>query len=405
VGNASPQAKEQKPGAGSAVESVSPTWQAPLMRIGVPKEIKNHEYRVGVTPAGAHTLAEHGHQVCVEAQAGARIGFSDEDYRAAGAQIVASHREVWDAEMVVKVKELQPAEYRLQHRGQVLFTYLHLAPDPALLESLLDTGAVGIAYETVTDARGALPLLAPMSRIAGKLAIQAGAWALQTANGGSGVLLGGVPGVPPAKVVIIGAGASGQNAARIAAGMGADVTIFDVNTAALAQVEEVFGGRVQTCYSQALTLAEHVAGADLVVGATLVPGKLAPKLVSRALLRRMRPGSAFVDISIDQGGIAETSRPTSHSEPIYVEEGVIHYCVPNMPSAVARTATLALTQATIPYVVKLADLGYKAALLQDAGLRTGLQICAGQVTHAGLAQDVKRRYVPPEQALGELIAV
>ncbi len=375
------------------------------MLIGVPKEIKNHEYRVGVTPAGVHTLVEHGHEVRVETQAGARIGFSDADYQTAGARIVPTHREVWESQMVVKVKELQPAEYRLQHRGQVLFTYLHLAPDPELLELLLHAGAIGIAYETVTDERGGLPLLAPMSRIAGKLSIQVGAWALQMANGGSGVLLGGVPGVPPGKVVIVGAGASGQAAARVAAGMAADVTIFDVSTAALAHVEDVFDGRVKTAYSQALTLAEHVADADLVVGATLTPGKLAPKLITRSLLRRMRPGSAFVDISIDQGGIAETSRPTSHSEPIFIEEGVVHYCVPNMPSAVARTATLALTQATIPYVLKLADLGYQAALAGDAGLRNGLQICAGHVTHAGLAQDVKRAYVAPEKALAELVSV
>jgi alanine dehydrogenase len=307
--------------------------------------------------------------------------------------------------MVVKVKELQPAEYRLQRRGQVLFTYLHLAPDPELLDMLLASGAIGIAYETVTDDRGGLPLLAPMSRIAGKLSVQFGAWALQMANGGSGVLLGGVPGVPPAKVVVIGAGAAGQNAVRVAVGMGAEVTVFDLNTAALAHVEEVFDGRVRTCYSQALTLAEQIVAADLVIGATLVPGKLAPKLITRALLRRMRPGSVFVDISIDQGGLSETSRPTSHSDPIYVEEGVIHYCVPNMPSAVARTATLALTQATIPYVVALADLGYKQALSSDSGLRAGLQICAGHVTHAGLAQDVQRPYVPPEQALAELVAV
>jgi alanine dehydrogenase len=375
------------------------------MLIGVPKEVKNHEYRVGVTPAGVHTLVEHGHQVRVESQAGVRIGFPDADYQAAGAQVVSSHREVWEADMVVKVKELQPAEFRLQRRGQVLFTYLHLAPDPELLEILLSAGIIGIAYETVTDERGGLPLLAPMSRIAGKLSIQFGAWALQMANGGSGVLLGGVPGVTPAKVVVIGAGASGQSAARVAMGIGADVTIFDVSSAALAHVEEVFDGRVKTGYSQALTLAEQIVAADLVIGATLVPGKLAPKLIGRALLRKMRPGSVLVDISIDQGGIAETSRPTSHSDPIFVEEEVIHYCVPNMPSAVARTATLALTQATIPYVLKLADQGYKAALTADAGLRGGLQICAGHVTHAGLAQDVKRRYVPPEQALAELVSV
>jgi alanine dehydrogenase len=358
-----------------------------------------------VTPAGVHTLVEHGHQVRVETQAATRIGFSDADYQGAGAQVVPTHREVWETDMVVKVKELQPSEYRLQRRGQVLFTYLHLAPDPQLLETLLSAGVIGIAYETVTDERGGLPLLAPMSRIAGKLSVQCGAWALQMANGGSGVLLGGVPGVPPAKVVIVGAGASGQAAARVASGMGADVTIFDVSTAALAHVEEVFDGRVKTGYSQALTLAEHIAGADLVIGATLVPGKLAPKLITRTLLRRMRPGSAFVDISIDQGGIAETSRPTSHSDPLYVEEGVVHYCVPNMPSAVARTATLALTQATIPYVLKLADMGYQAALASDAGLRSGLQICAGHVTHAGLAQDVKRPFVAPERALAELVSV
>jgi alanine dehydrogenase len=373
------------------------------MLIGVPKEIKNHEYRVGLTPAGAHTLVEHGHRVLVETQAGARVGIADADFEAAGARIAPSHRQVWDADMVVKVKELQPPEYGLQRRGQILFAYLHLAPEPALLETLLSSGAIGIAYETVTDAAGGLPLLAPMSRIAGKLSVQFGAWALQMANGGSGVLLGGVPGVPPARVVVIGAGASGQNAVRVAVGMGAEVTVLDVNSNALAHLEEFYDGRVKTCYSQALAIAEQVAGADLVIGATLTPGKLAPRLITRELLRKMRPGSVFVDISIDQGGIAETSRPTSHSAPIYVEEGVIHYCVPNMPSAVARTATLALTQATIPYVVKLADRGL-AALAGDAGLRAGLQICAGNVTHAGLAQDVKQPYVPPEQALAGLVA-
>jgi len=371
------------------------------MLIGVPKEIKDHEYRVGITPAGAHSLALHGHEVLVESQAGARIGFADEHYTAAGARI-GTQREVWQADMVVKVKELQRAEYPLQKRGQVLFTYLHLAPDPELLEVMLGAGTIGIAYETVTDASGGLPLLAPMSRIAGKLAVQFGAWALQMANGGSGVLLGGVPGVPPGKVVVIGAGASGQNAVRVAAGMGAEVTVFDLHTPALVHLEDLYGARVKTCYSQPLTLAQHVADADLVVGATLTPGKLAPKLIDRALLRRMRNGSVLVDISIDQGGIAETSRPTSHTQPTYVEEGVIHYCVPNMPSAVARTATLALTQATIRYVLDLAGKGYKRALTDDQGLRDGLQICAGHVTHPGLAQDVGRAYVAPEVALAEL---
>jgi alanine dehydrogenase len=307
--------------------------------------------------------------------------------------------------MVVKVKELQPLEYTLSRRGQILFAYLHLAPEPALTQALLDSGTIGIAYETVTDPAGGLPLLAPMSRIAGKLSIQFGAWALQMANGGSGVLLGGVPGVPPAQVVVVGAGAAGQNAVRVAVGMGADVTVFDVNTATLAHLEELYDGRVKTCYSQALTLAAHVAAADLVVGATLTPGKLAPRLITRAMLRSMRPGSVFVDVSIDQGGIAETSRPTSHTDPIYVEEGVIHYCVPNMPSAVARTATLALTQATLPYALKLADKGWKKALQDDAGLRNGLQLCAGQVTHEGLAQDIGRGYLPFERAAALLTDV
>jgi alanine dehydrogenase len=368
------------------------------MLIGVPKEIKDHEYRVGVTPAGVHALVQHGHEVLVEAQAGARVGFPDAEYQAAGARIVPHPPEIWDADMVVKVKELQVPEYALCRRGQILFAYLHLAPEPELLGALLAAGIVGIAYETVTDARGGLPLLAPMSRIAGKLSIQFGAWALQMSNGGSGVLLGGVPGVPPARVVVIGAGAAGQNAVRVAVGMGADVTAFDVNTAALAYLEEIHAGRVRTCYSEPLSLAENVASADLVIGATLTPGKLAPRLITRAMLRRLRRGSVFVDISIDQGGVAETSRPTSHSEPTYVEEGVIHYCVPNMPASVARTATLALTQVTIPYAVKLADRGWQAALAEDAGLRDGLQVCAGQVTHAGLAQDVGKRYVPFEQA-------
>jgi alanine dehydrogenase len=375
------------------------------MLIGVPKEIKNHEYRVGVTPAGAHALVMRGHEVVVESGAGARVGFADAAYQSAGARIAPSHREVWEAQLVIKVKELQPAEYRLSRRGQILFAYLHLAPEPELTQALLDTGAVGIAYETVTDGGGGLPLLAPMSRIAGKLSIQFGAWALQMANGGSGVLLGGVPGVPPAKVIVVGAGSAGQNAVRVAVGMGADVTVFDVNTATLAHLEEVHDGRVRTCYSQALALAEQVADADLVIGATLTPGKLAPKLITRKMLRAMRPGSVFVDISIDQGGIAETSRPTSHTDPIYVEEGVIHYCVPNMPSAVARTATIALTQATIAYALKLADKGWKAALAEDAGLRAGLQICAGHVTHEALAQDIGRDYLPAERAADSLSEV
>jgi alanine dehydrogenase len=366
------------------------------MLIGVPKEIKDHEYRVGLTPAGAHALRQHGHDVLVEAGAGARVGFPDAAYLSAGARIVPQAADPWAAEMVVKVKELQEAEYGLVRRGQIVFAYLHLAPEPELLAALLRSGSAGVAYETVTDARGGLPLLAPMSRIAGKLSVQFGAWALQMVNGGSGVLLGGLPGVPPGRVVVIGAGAAGVNAVRVAAGMGADVGVLDIDTAALAHLEDVHQGRVKTCYSEPLALSALVAEADLVIGATLTPGKLAPKLISRELLRTMRPGSVLVDIAIDQGGIAQTSRATSHSHPTYVEEGVVHYCVPNMPSAVARTATLALTQATLPYVIELADRGLSGALARDAGLRAGLQVFAGQVTHPGLAEDVKRPWVSYE---------
>ncbi len=361
------------------------------MLVGVPKEIKDHEYRVGLTPASVHALVEHGHQVLVETGAGARVGFADADYVAAGARIAAGVADVFAAQLVVKVKELQPPEYDLPRRGQILFAYLHLAPDPELLEVLLRSGVSGIAYETVSDSHGRLPLLAPMSRIAGRLAVQAGAWALQMANGGSGVLLGGVPGVPPARVTVIGAGASGSNAVQVAAGMGADTTVLDVDLERLASLDAVYQGRVKTCFSETLAIAEHVRNADLVIGALLVPGKLAPRLISRKLLQRMRPGSVLVDIAIDQGGIAETSRPTSHSQPLFLEEGVVHYCVPNMPAACARTATLALTQATLPYIMRLASDGL-GALAADAGLSSGLQVHAGQVTHRGLADDAKRRY-------------
>ncbi|HWQ39273.1 MAG TPA: alanine dehydrogenase [Burkholderiales bacterium] len=367
------------------------------MRVGVPREIKDHEYRVGLTPAGVHALAERGHEVLVQCGAGARVGFDDAQYAAAGARIVPGAAEAFSAELVVKVKELQPSERKLVRRGQILFAYLHLAPDPELLDALLTAGVTGIAYETVADRAGRLPLLAPMSRIAGRLAIQFGAWALTMANGGSGVLLGGVPGVLPGRVVVIGAGEAGSNAVQMALGAGAEVTVMDVNIDRLAQLDHTYCGRVKTAFSEPLAIAEQVAQADLVVGALLIPGKLAPKLISRALLRRMRRGSVLVDISIDQGGIAETSRPTSHSQPLFVEEGVVHYCVPNMPSAVARTATLALTQATYPYVLRLAERGLDA-LLDDPGFGQGLQIHAGQVTHRGLADDTGR----PFRAYGDL---
>jgi len=372
------------------------------MLIGVPKEIKDQEYRVGLTPAGTFALRQRGHDIVVERGAGARVGFPDAAYVSVGARIVAEPRSVWDADVVVKVKELQEAEFGFPHLGQVLFAYLHLAPEPALLDALLRSGVAGIAYETVGDSYGRLPLLAPMSRIAGRLSVQVGAWALQMVNGGSGVLLGGVPGVAPAKVVVIGAGAAGANAVRMAVGYGADTTVFDINTDTLAHLEELHSGRVKTCYSEPLTLAQYIADADLVIGATLTPGKLAPKLITRDSLRRMRPRSVLVDIAIDQGGIAETSRPTSHSHPLYVEEGVVHYCVPNMPSAVARTATLALTQVTLPYVVKLADLGLQEALARDAGLKAGLQVHTGQVTHQGLAEDVHRPFVSYDEIAGRM---
>jgi len=367
------------------------------MLIGVPKEIKDHEYRVGLTPAGVHLLKQHSHEVWIESGAGARVGFPDEAYAAEGARIVPQAQDAWSADMVVKVKELQPAEFAFLRRGQMLFAYLHLAPDPPLLEAMLRSGVTGIAYETVADAAGGLPLLAPMSRIAGKLSIQFGAWALQMNNGGSGVLLGGVPGVAPARIVVIGAGAAGANAVRVAAGFGADVTVFDLNTNVLAHIEELYQGRVKTCYSEPLALAQHVVDADLIVGATLVPGKLAPKLISRAWLRKMRPGSVLVDVSIDQGGVAETSHPTTHSHPIFVEEGIVHYCVANMPSAVARTATLSLTQATLPYVLELADRGLDAALTRNPGLKAGLQVYAGQLTHRALAEDLHRPWSTYEE--------
>jgi len=374
------------------------------MRVGVPKEIKNHEYRVGLTPAGAHALTLAGHEVVVESNAGARIGYSDENYLAAGARIAASAAEAYgQAEMVIKVKELQAAEFALTRPGQLLFAYQHFAPDPDLLQHVIDCGLSCVAYETVSDARGELLLLAPMSRVAGRLAPQVGAWALQMANGGSGVLLGGVAGVAPAKVVIVGAGNVGANALQIAVGMGAQVTLFDRGISKIAALDQIYRGRIATRVADPLSLEQAIADADLVIGAVLVPGKLSPKFIPRALLRKMRPGSVIVDVGIDQGGIAETSRPTSHSDPIFVEEGIVHYCVPNMPSAVARTATQALTQATLPYALKFANLGLRRALEEDPGLMQGLQAHAGQVTHAGLAEDTKRTFTPPAESLARTL--
>lgn len=366
------------------------------MIIGCPKEIKNHEYRVGLTPAGAYALTQAGHEVLIETQAGAKVGFADAAYIAAGAKIAATAAAVYQAEMIIKVKELQASELSLTRPDQILYCYQHLAPAPDLLQHMLDCKVSCVAFETVTDAHGDLPLLAPMSRIAGRLAPQVGAWALQMANGGSGVLLGGVPGVPAAKVAIIGAGSVGANATQIAVGMGADVTVLDKNVARLEQLDALYRGRIKTSVSDASTLETAIRDADLVIGAVLIPGKLSPRLVSRSLLKQMRPGSVIVDVGIDQGGISEASTPTSHTDPLFTAEGVVHYCVPNMPAAVARTATLALAQATLPQALALANAGLKQALENDPGLRDGLQIHRGKVTHAGLAQDVGRPYAPPQ---------
>lgn len=364
------------------------------MIIGVPKEIKDHEFRVGLTPTGVRALVDAGHEVRVETRAGAAIGYGDERYAAAGAQVVASAADVFACPMVIKVKEPQPAEIGLLKEGQILFTYLHLAADAELTRALVESRIVGIAYETVSDLQGRLPLLTPMSEVAGRIAIQAGATSLQMNHGGSGVLLGGVPGVMPGKVVILGAGSVGSEAAKMAMGLGADVTIVDINLNRLRYLDDVFGSRLKTCYSQAGAIDALVSDADLVVGSVLIPGKRAPKLISRELVRRMRTGSVLVDVCIDQGGCAETSRPTTHSVPTYIEEGVVHYCVTNMPAACARTSTQALTHATLPYALKLASLGYREAMKQDAGLLNGLNLHLGQVTHPSVAADLGYAYQP-----------
>jgi alanine dehydrogenase len=367
--------------------------------VGIPKEIKNHEYRVGATPAIVKALVDAGHTVLVETHAGMKIGYPDAAYKDAGATIVKTAKEVYKADMIVKVKEPQVSEFSLLREGQVLFTYLHLAPDPDQTKALLDKKVIGIAYETVTDADGRLPLLTPMSEIAGRIAIQAGATALQIANGGRGVLLGGVPGVAPGKVVVIGGGVSGTEAARMAIGLGADCTVLDTNLSRLRALDALFGPRLKTLFSSPANLQEALTDADLVVGAVLIPGKRAPKLIKKEHLKLMGPGAVIVDVSIDQGGCAETSRPTSHSEPTYVVDGVVHYCVTNMPGACARTATQALTNATMNYSLKLANLGFKRALKEDSGLRNGLNVYMGKVTHPEVAHDLSYEYHAPEDVL------
>lgn len=369
------------------------------MKIGVPKEIKNHEYRVGATPSLVRTLVQAGHEVFVESHAGDKIGYTNDMYKDAGAKIKATAKEVYAAEMIVKVKEPQASEYNLLHEGQILFTYLHLAPDPEQTKALLDKKVVGIAYETVTDQDGRLPLLTPMSEIAGRISIQVGATALQIAHGGKGVLLGGVAGVLPAKVVVIGGGVSGTEALRMALGLGADVTVLDTSIPRLRQLDALYGPRLKTLFSSGYALEDQVTQADLVIGAVLIPGKLAPKLVTEKMVKKMSPGSVIVDIAIDQGGCCETSRLTSHSNPTYEVDGVIHYCVPNMPGACSRTATQALTNATQKYVLKLANLGWKKALREDKDLRNGLNVCLGKVTYPEVAHDLGYAYHDPEEML------
>jgi alanine dehydrogenase len=370
------------------------------MRVGVPKEIKTLEFRVGLVPASVRELSHHGHQVFVETGAGGGIGFTDEDYRRAGATVLGSAKEVFDkAEMVVKVKEPQPAECKMLREGQVLFTYLHLAADKAQAEGLIKSGATAIAYETVTDRAGGLPLLAPMSEVAGRMAIQVGARCLEKEAGGSGILLGGVPGVASAKVVVVGGGVSGTNAARMAMGMEAQVTILDKKHERLAALDLQFGGQLNTIFSTVDALETYIPQADLVVGAVLVPGAAAPKLITRDLVKRMRPGSCIVDIAIDQGGCCETSRPTTHAKPTYVEEGVVHYCVTNMPGAVPRTSAAALNNATLPFVLAIAGKGAKRAMQDDPHLLAGLNVHKGRITFDAVARDLGYDYRPAKEAL------
>jgi alanine dehydrogenase len=370
------------------------------MRIGVPKEIKVLENRVGLTPASAREAVHHGHQVIVEHNAAQGIGMGDDDYRRAGARIAETASEVFAAaDMIVKVKEPQAGERKMLKSGQLLFTYLHLAPDPEQAKDLVAGGAVCIAYETVTSSSGGLPLLAPMSEVAGRMAVQAGAYYLEKPHGGPGVLLGGVPGVDPAKVVILGGGVVGSHACHIALGMGAEVWVLDRNVEALRALWRQFGRPLNTVYSTRDAIEHHVSSADLVIGGVLIPGASAPKLVSRELVSRMRPGSVVVDVAIDQGGCFETSRPTTHADPVYVVDGVTHYCVANMPGGVPRTSTLALNNATLPFVLAIADKGWKVALNEDAHLRNGLNIAFGKVTCKPVADALGYKYVAPEAVM------
>ncbi|WP_395173141.1 alanine dehydrogenase [Roseibium alexandrii] len=375
------------------------------MRIGVPKEIKNNEFRVGLTPDSVHEMTAHGHEVFVETNAGAGIGASDADYEVSGAKILATAQEIFDAaEMIIKVKEPQAVERAMLRPHHILFTYLHLAPDAAQTADLVKSGATCIAYETVVDSQGGLPLLVPMSQVAGRLSVTAGAKCLEKINGGSGVLVGGVPGVEPAKVVVIGGGVVGSHAITMALGLGADVTVLDRNTQVLSNLSQTFGSALKTVYSTKAALEKQVLAADIVVGAVLVAGAAAPKLVTAEMISKMKPGSVVVDVAIDQGGCFETSKATTHSEPTYIVDEVVHYCVANMPGAVPRTSTYALNNATLPFALALADKGAKKALLDDANFLPGLNVHHGKVTCEAVATALGYDYVDPESALNSLSA-
>ena len=370
------------------------------MVIGIPKEMKDHEARVGITPAGVKALAEAGHTVLVQTGAGEESGFTDDAYQHAGAEIVGDAACVWGkSAMVVKVKEPIEKEYAYFREGLVLFTYLHLAPLQGLTDKLLESKMIGIAYETVRDNRGMLPLLMPMSEVAGRMSVQVGASYLERERGGRGILLGGVPGVPPAHVTILGGGIVGTNAARIALGFGAKVTLIDANMNRLRELDDIFGGRLYTLASNSYNISHATREADLVIGAVLIPGATAPKLVTRAMVAEMKKGAVIVDVAIDQGGCVETARPTSHSDPSFLVDGVVHYCVTNMPGAVPNTSTLALTNSTFPYVLRLASLGPREALREDAGLADGLNAWMGKLTHRGVAESQSRQWTPVASAI------
>jgi len=369
--------------------------------VGLPKEIKDNEYRVGLTPAGARALTDAGHRVVVEKGAGEGSGFEDSLYERAGATMIESADDVWaEAEMIVKVKEPIEPEYKRMKEGLLLFTYLHLAPDPKQTQALLEHKVTGIAYETITDRRGTLPLLTPMSEVAGRMAVQVGAQYLEKMNGGRGVLLGGVPGVPAARIVIIGGGVVGTNAAKIAVGMGAQVTIVDKNLDRLRELDDIFLSKISTLASSAYAIHGAIAEADLIIGAVLVPGAAAPKLVTREMLKDVSKGSVIVDVAVDQGGCIETTHPTTHSNPTYYVEDVLHYCVANMPGAVPRTSTFALTNATLPYALRLANRGFLDAINSDPGLKEGVNTYAGKLTYKAVADDQGLEYTPLDDLIG-----